>query len=69
VPAVISSVSDRDSAGLRELERLGLVPGATLVVEPGQRSGSVLIRMKSESDVVRLSHRLAGDISVVADAG
>jgi hypothetical protein len=30
---VISSVSDRNSAALREIERLGLLPGASLVVE------------------------------------
>src|SRR5580704_7871757 len=32
-PAVISSVSDRDAASLREMERMGLVPGVGLTVE------------------------------------
>src|ERR1700681_4739070 len=32
-PATISSVSDRDAGVLRELERLGLMPGVTISVE------------------------------------
>src|ERR1700735_499490 len=32
-PAVISSVSDRNAASLREMERMGLVPGVGLTVE------------------------------------
>src|SRR5438445_13579735 len=35
VRAVISSVSDRDSTALREMKRLGLVPGASLIVDSG----------------------------------
>src|SRR5207248_10332876 len=46
IPATISSVSDRDSSALREIERLGLMPGASLVVEPGTRNASVLIRIR-----------------------
>ena len=68
-PAVISSVSDRDSSALRELQRLGLVPGASLVVEPGARKASILIRVRGGSEPLRLSQRLAGEISVVADLG
>jgi DtxR family Mn-dependent transcriptional regulator len=34
VPAVVSSVSDRDPAALREMERIGLLPGVALLVEP-----------------------------------
>src|SRR5579863_1184368 len=34
-PAVITSVSDRDPATLREIERLGLVPGTAITVEAG----------------------------------
>jgi DtxR family Mn-dependent transcriptional regulator len=66
VPAIISSVSDRDSSSLRELQRLGLVPGTSLVLEPSPRNGSVSIRIKSQSEPVRVSQGLAGDISVVA---
>src|SRR5438445_6362411 len=55
VPAVISSVSDRDPAALREMTRLGLVPGVSLVIDPGNRNPSLVIRIGGESDPVRLS--------------
>jgi DtxR family Mn-dependent transcriptional regulator len=69
VPAIISSVSDRDSSGLRELQRLGLMPGASLVVEPGARNAPISIRVRGGGEPVRLSQRLAGGILVVADPG
>jgi DtxR family transcriptional regulator, Mn-dependent transcriptional regulator len=69
VPAVISSVSDRDSSALREMQRLGLMPGASLVVEPGTRNASISIRIRGAREPIRLSQRLAGEISVVADLG
>jgi DtxR family Mn-dependent transcriptional regulator len=65
VPAVISSVSDRDSSILREIQRLGLMPGANIVVEPGTRNASLLIRIGDQGGPVRLSQRLAQEISVV----
>src|SRR6266849_6299551 len=37
VPAVVSSVSDRDPACLREVKRLGLRPGVTIVLDAGLR--------------------------------
>ncbi len=66
IPAMISSVSDRESAVLRDIERLGLLPGVNLVVEPGSRTASLLIRIEGSSEPVRLSQRLAREISVVA---
>ncbi len=66
VPAVISSVSDRDSSALRELQRLGLMPGTGVLVEAGTRSASVSVRIGG-SGPIRLSQRLAREISVVAD--
>lgn len=69
VPAVISSVSDRDPSVLRELERLELRPGATITLEPGTRSERVIIRIGKSGDVVRLSPRLASGISLVAGKG
>src|SRR5580658_1997384 len=45
VPAIISSVSDRDASALREMERLGLRPGLGIVVEAGVRSASLLVRI------------------------
>ena len=65
VPAVISSVSDRDPSALRELQRVGLLPGAGLVVEPGTRNASILVRLGGANDPIRLSHKLAARILVV----
>jgi len=64
VPGVISSVSDRDSTALREMKRMGLVPGTSLTVEPGTRNASLLVRISGEKPS-RLSHELAADILVV----
>jgi DtxR family Mn-dependent transcriptional regulator len=66
VPAVVSSVSDRDPAALREMERLGLRPGAGITVEAGTRGASVLVRVGSQPAPLRLSQRLAAGISVIA---
>lgn len=67
VPAVISSVSDRDAAALREMERLDLRPGIRIEVAPGTRNASVLVRIGNRPEVVRLSKTLAAGISVVHD--
>jgi DtxR family transcriptional regulator, Mn-dependent transcriptional regulator len=67
VRAVISSVSDRDPSGLRELERLGLRPGISIVVEAGVRNASLLVRVDGHTGAVRLSQELAGEISVVPE--
>ncbi len=64
VPAVISSVSDRDSTALREMKRLGLAPGVRLSVDAGTRNGSLLVRI-AEQPPVRLSRELAAEIQVV----
>jgi DtxR family Mn-dependent transcriptional regulator len=66
VPAVISSVSDRDPAALREMTRLGLKPGAAITVEIGTRNASMRVRIGDRSDSVRLSQALASEISVIA---
>jgi len=65
VRAVVSSVSDRDPAALREMERLGLRPGAQLVVETGSRGAAFLVRMADDSRALRLSNKLAALIYVV----
>jgi len=67
VPAVVSSVSDRDSSDLREMQRLGLMPGARVVLEPGTRAASLFIRIGGQGQTVRLNPRLAGEIMVTAD--
>ena len=66
VPAVISSVSDRDSGALREMTRLGLKPGVAITVETGTRSASLRVRIGDRTDSVRLSQALASGISVTA---
>ncbi len=66
VPAVVSSVSDRDPSILREMTRLGLKPGVAIVVEAGTRSASFLVRIGDRADRVRLSQALAAGISVIA---
>jgi DtxR family Mn-dependent transcriptional regulator len=66
VPAVISSVSDRDPAALREMTRLGLKPGVAITVETGTRNASLRVRIGDRADSVRLSQTLASGISVIA---
>jgi DtxR family Mn-dependent transcriptional regulator len=66
IPAVISSVSDRDPAALREMTRLGLKPGVTITVETGARNASLRVRIGNETDAVRLSQSVASGIRVMA---
>jgi DtxR family transcriptional regulator, Mn-dependent transcriptional regulator len=66
VTAVISSVSDRDPAALREMERLGLRPGVEVLVEPGNRGASLVVKAGDGSHGVRLNQKLAGAIWVFA---
>lgn len=68
VPAVISSVSDRDPSALREMGRLGLRPGCSIVVEAGIRSSSLFVRLGGGTDTIRLSQKLASQISVVQES-
>ena len=66
VPAVISSVSDRDAAALRQMTRLGLKPGVAITVETGSRNATLRVRIGDRTDSVRLSPTLAAGVSVVA---
>jgi DtxR family Mn-dependent transcriptional regulator len=66
VPAVISSVSDRDPAALREMTRQGLKPGVAVTVEAGRRNASLQVRVGDGTNAVRLSPTLAAGISVIA---
>lgn len=68
VLAVISSVSDRDPAALREMKRLGLQPGVTIILEAGARGRSLAVRLGNGSEELRLSPALAEGISVIAAA-
>jgi DtxR family Mn-dependent transcriptional regulator len=64
-PAVISSVSDRNAVALRELERLGLMPGVALTVEQ-RNPGASAVRVQARSGPVRLGNDVAGYIQVAA---
>jgi DtxR family Mn-dependent transcriptional regulator len=64
VPAVISSVSDRNASALREMKRMGLVPGTSVIVEPGTRNASLLVRIGGKTPS-RLSRELAAEIKVL----
>ena len=66
-PAIISSVSDRDPSRLREMDRLGLKPGVSIMVEAGVRNASLLVRIDGHTTAQRLSRELAGEISVVPE--
>jgi DtxR family Mn-dependent transcriptional regulator len=66
VPAIISSVSDRDPAALREMTRFGLKPGVAITVETGTRNASLRVRIGERSESVRLSQMLASGVSVMA---
>ena len=64
VPAVISSVSDRNAAALREMNRLGIKPGVAITVEAGTRSASLQVRLGGHPEAIRLRQALAAVISV-----
>ncbi len=66
VPAVISSVSDRDPAALREMTRLGLKPGVSVIVEAGTRNAALRVQIGDGRDSARLSEMLASGILVTA---
>jgi DtxR family Mn-dependent transcriptional regulator len=63
VPGSVSSVSDRDPAALREMKLLGLVPGAQILIEPGSRTVSVLVRIDGQA-AARLTPQLAAGVLV-----
>ena len=65
--AVVSSVSDRETAQFREMERLGLRPGVTIVVEAGARNASLWLRIGEGASAQRVSRQLADEIGVVPD--
>ena len=64
VSAVVSSVSDRDPSCLRELKRLGVSPGVRVVLDPGVRNASLLVRIGTGAGAMRISQRLAAQIWV-----
>jgi DtxR family transcriptional regulator, Mn-dependent transcriptional regulator len=67
LPAVISSVSDREPSRLRELQRLGLKPGVAIMLEAGVRNASLWLRIGEAASSVRVSREIADEISVVPE--
>ncbi|HEY1758395.1 MAG TPA: metal-dependent transcriptional regulator [Bryobacteraceae bacterium] len=65
-PARISSVDDKDSTALRDLERLGLRPGVAVVVEQNHPGSAVFVRIAGDKRPVRLSHDLAKCLAVAS---
>jgi DtxR family transcriptional regulator, Mn-dependent transcriptional regulator len=63
-PAVVSSVSDRSAAELREVERMGLTPGTELTIERRNPAGSLAIRLPGRQDPIRVAGDLAGSVLV-----
>jgi DtxR family transcriptional regulator, Mn-dependent transcriptional regulator len=68
-PAAISSVSDRDPAALRELQRLGLTPGVALLVEQKNSNSSLAVRLMRHPSTIRVNTDLARYISVIEQHG
>jgi DtxR family Mn-dependent transcriptional regulator len=66
VPAIVSSVSDRDPAALREMTRLGLKPGVSVIVAAGTRNAALRVHIGDTPDSVRLNEALASGILVTA---
>jgi DtxR family Mn-dependent transcriptional regulator len=64
--ATISSVSDRNASSLRELERLGLIPGSILTVEKKNSATSFMVRLQQREDVIRINRDLADCILLAA---
>jgi DtxR family Mn-dependent transcriptional regulator len=65
VPGTISSVNDRNAGVLRELERLGLVPGVVLKIEQKTPGASISVRLAQKNERVRLSGELASCVYVM----
>jgi len=63
-PATIRSVADRDPSALRDLQRLGLLPSVSLLVERKHPHASISVRIAGRGAPVRLSNELAGLVLV-----
>ena len=62
--AVITSVSDRNAEALRDLERLGLMPGVRLTIAQSNAGASIAIRVNARSGPIRISNDLASYVLV-----
>lgn len=64
--AAVSSVSDRNPAALRELQKLGLVPGAKIMVVERNPNARLLVRVEGRAQQARLNNELAAHVAVLA---
>lgn len=65
-PARITSVSDRNAANLRDLERRQMRPGVRLTVESRNLSSSIVVRLENQDKAIRLDRELANSVLVAA---
>lgn len=63
-PGTISSVSDRDAAALRDLERMGLRLGVIITVEHRNSNASMTASIQARKARLRISKELAENIFV-----
>lgn len=63
-PAVVSSISDRDPASLRELQGMGIVPGANVTVTGQNPNASLWVRVAPARERVRVSNELAACVAL-----
>lgn len=65
-PALVTSVSDRSAAILRDLERRQMRPGVRLTVESRNPSSSIVVRLENHEERFRLERDLANCVWVAA---
>ena len=63
-PAIITSVSDRSAAMLRDLDRQQMRPGVRLTVESRNSSASIVVGLENRKERIRLERDLAKSIWV-----
>ncbi len=65
-PAIISSISDKNPAILRDLQRQSLLPGTRLIVEARSEGETVTVTVGSIGEPIRLKRNLLEGVAVVA---
>lgn len=66
-PTRIASVSDRSSAALRDLAKLGLTPGVALRIEERNSAGALWLTVATNKEAIRIGNELA-DLILVSGA-
>ena len=67
IPSIITSVSDRNAAALRELGRLGLKPGIALTVEKRNAAGTAFLHLDNRAKRLAVNHELGGYVLVASE--